>query len=93
MNNWEKMDEHDGVKKPVEASGYSRFGPRDRSIYTLPVSTSTWFWLIFLLVIPIVNIIALLIMVLSDNINENIKNYARASLIWVAIGLFLVIIF
>lgn len=93
MNIWEKMDEHEGVKKPLETTGYTRFGPRERSIYSLPVSTSTWFCIILLLIIPFINIISLLVMAYSEGINENLKYFARALLIWSILAFIVFIIF
>ena len=89
MNNWERLDEIEGVKKQVEVkpSGDTKFGPRYSPKYQTPVPVSTWFWLNLLIAIPIVNIIALLLMAFSGSLNENIQNFAKAALIWMLIGI------
>ncbi|SCG82338.1 hypothetical protein DW1_0730 [Proteiniborus sp. DW1] len=50
------------------------------------VSIGTWIVILILTAIPVINIISFFIMALGVE-NENIKNYGKASLIIVGIGL------
>ncbi len=50
------------------------------------VGTGTYFWLMVLFAIPIVGFIACIIISFAPK-NRNLKNYARAMLIWAIIGL------
>lgn len=52
------------------------------------VSTGAYFGLMFLFAIPLIGLIACIIMAFAPK-NPNIKNYARAMLIWTIIGLVL----
>ncbi|SDN38206.1 hypothetical protein SAMN04487897_102714 [Paenibacillus sp. yr247] len=61
---------------------------------TAPVlSVKDWMITILLLAIPIVNIILLFVWAFSKGENPSKANYAKASLIWAAIGIVLYIIF
>lgn len=51
------------------------------------VSLGTWIILLIILAIPIVNILALLILVFGQD-NINLKNFAKATLIIMIIGFF-----
>jgi hypothetical protein len=66
--------------------GSNNYGDNDEV-----VSTAGWVGILILTSIPFVNIIAMLIMAFSQG-NKNIKNYAKASLILIAIPLTLVIL-
>ena len=57
-----------------------------------PVSIGTWVGIILLSCIPCVNIIMLFVWAFGDG-KESRKNWAKAQLIWVAIGIILSIIF
>ncbi len=48
------------------------------------VSTGTWIVIIIIMLIPFINIISIFIMAFSD-MNTNIKNFAKAELILLAI--------
>ncbi len=50
------------------------------------VSTGAYFWLMFLYSIPIIGFLVCLIMSFAPK-NKNLKNFARAILIWMIIGL------
>lgn len=61
---------------------------------TAPVlSVKDWMITILLLAIPIVNIVLLFVWAFSKGENPTKSNYAKASLIWAAIGIVLYIIF
>ncbi|WP_035512693.1 hypothetical protein [Halalkalibacillus halophilus] len=49
------------------------------------VSFGGWVFILFLLVIPIVNIIALIVLAVDEK-NESLKNFARAMLVMILIG-------
>ncbi|WP_211746849.1 hypothetical protein [Paenibacillus sp. Marseille-Q4541] len=51
------------------------------------VSVKSWMLTIFLLAIPIVNIILLFVWGFGNNTNPSKANYAKASLLWMAIVL------
>ncbi len=55
------------------------------------VSIGTWVLILILTAIPIVNIIAVLVMAFGVD-NENIKNYGKAALIIIGIGLLFAIL-
>ncbi len=60
------------------------------SIDTVPVvKTSTYFWMILVMLIPGLNVIMLLIWSFSEKINTNRRNLSRAALIWT--GIFIVV--
>ncbi len=52
------------------------------------VGTGTYFWLMFLFSIPIIGFIICIIMAFAPR-NKSLKNYAKATLIWVIIALVL----
>jgi hypothetical protein len=61
---------------------------------TTPVlSVKDWMITILLLAIPIVNIVLLFVWAFSKGENPTKANYAKASLIWAAIGIVLYIFF
>ncbi len=53
----------------------------------VPMKTSEFFWLEFLMCIPIVGFILALVWGLGGGTNENRRNYCRAKLIWILVGL------
>ncbi|RTE11149.1 hypothetical protein EJQ19_03620 [Paenibacillus whitsoniae] len=57
------------------------------------ISVKSWMLTIFLLAIPIVNIVLLFVWAFSKSENPTKSNYAKASLIWAAIGIVLYILF
>lgn len=56
-------------------------------------SVGSFFGFSFLFGIPVIGLIITIIMACGAGSNDNIKNYARAQLIWTLIGVLLVIIF
>jgi hypothetical protein len=52
-----------------------------------------WLIIYLIMIIPIVNIVMLFIWAFDKNINPNKSNWAKASLVWTAIGLILYILF
>ena len=54
------------------------------------VSTGNWVLTIFLLGIPVVNIILLIVWAVSSSTPKSKRNYARATLIWMLIGIVIV---
>lgn len=67
--------------QPVAPQPVSSVAPTNKV-----VGTGTFFGLMFLFALPIVGLIACIIMAFAPK-NKNIKNYARAMLIWTAIAL------
>lgn len=57
------------------------------------ISVKEWMLTILLLAIPVVNIIMLFVWAFSSGTNQTKANYAKASLLWLAIGIVLYIIF
>ncbi|KIL42345.1 hypothetical protein SD70_01315 [Gordoniibacillus kamchatkensis] len=57
------------------------------------ISLKEWMITILLLAIPLVNIIMLFVWAFGGGANPSKSNYAKAALIWAAIGIVLYIIF
>ena len=55
--------------------------------------TSEFFWMILVLAIPLVGFICSLVWAFGSNVNENRKNFCRAQLIWVLVGIVLSILY
>ncbi|HEY9167093.1 MAG TPA: hypothetical protein VIS48_13135 [Candidatus Kryptonia bacterium] len=51
------------------------------------VGFGEWMITLLIMVIPIVNIVMLLVWAFSQNTNESKANWAKASLVWMVIGL------
>lgn len=51
-----------------------------------PISVGEWVLYLFLLSIPLINIVILGIWAFGSEPNQTKKNFARAGLIWIAIG-------
>ncbi len=66
-------------------SGYQPITPQG-------VSTGGWFLRMLLLCIPIVNIIMLIVWMLDSSKDQTSRNWAKAQLIWMVIGVVLAII-
>jgi len=60
---------------------------------TEPMSTKDWFITLLITYIPLVGLIMLLVWAFDSSTNLNKKNFAKASLIWVLVGIVLAIIF
>ena len=58
-----------------------------------PMSVKDWFVTLLITYIPLVGFIMLLVWAFDSSTNLNKKNFAKASLIWMLIGIVLVIIF
>ena len=54
------------------------------------LSTFSFFWMQLISFIPIVNIIPLFFWSFNSKVNENKKSFARSSLIWWAVLIFLI---
>ena len=57
------------------------------------VSTGDWMVTLLIAAIPVVNIIMLIVWAFSDTTNPNKTNWAKATLIWMLIGIGLSILF
>lgn len=57
------------------------------------MSVGNWIGVLIVLGIPIVNIIMYLVWAFSDNTNENLRNFCKASLLIALIGVGLAILF
>ena len=60
---------------------------------TAPMSFGDWIVTLLLLMIPIANIVLLFVWAFSSETNLNKKNFAKAQLIFMGIGLFISILF
>jgi hypothetical protein len=80
------------MESPVNAqSNHNQYAPQQQMAPV--ISFKEWMLTILLLAIPIVNIIMLFVWAFGGNANPSKANYAKASLIWVVIGIVLSIIF
>lgn len=59
----------------------------------LPVSISDWFLTLFLTAIPLVGIILLFVWAFGSNTNPSKANWAKAALLWTAIGIVIWLLF
>ena len=55
------------------------------------VDVGSWFWLILLFAIPIVNIIAIIVIACGSG-NRNVVNLCRAYLLWFLVGIVLFVV-
>lgn len=60
---------------------------------TEPMSVKDWFITLLITYIPLVGLIMLLVWAFDSSTNLNKKNFAKASLIWMLIGIVLAVIF
>jgi hypothetical protein len=60
---------------------------------TRPLTVGEWFVTMLVLAIPLVNIVMGLVWAFGSGGNINRRNYCRAALIWMAIGIVLAISF
>ena len=58
-----------------------------------PLSVSDWVVTILITFIPLVNLIMFFVWGFGDNTHPSKKNWAKANLIWIAIGIGLYILF
>jgi len=58
-----------------------------------PVSISDWFLTIFLTAIPLVGLILLFVWAFGSNTNPSKANWAKAGLLWAAIGIVIWLLF
>lgn len=65
----------------------------DNNSQQQPISIGQWFVTILLTAIPVVNIVMLIIWAFGANTNPSKANWAKASLIWILIGIGLWIVF
>ena len=63
----------------------TRFDPR-------PMSVKDWFFTIFILAIPVVGIVMDFVWAFGSSGNLNRRNFCRASLLWAAIGLAIILV-
>jgi len=59
---------------------------------TKPISTASYFFMFFLMALPLIRLIMLLVWSFSDNVNVNKKHFAHAVFIWVLVSLILAIV-
>ncbi len=59
---------------------------------SLPLSVGDWVITLLITFIPIVNVIMYLVWAFSDSTNHSKRNFAKAALIWMAIGIVIYII-
>lgn len=58
-----------------------------------PVTISDWFLTLFLTAIPLVGIILLFVWAFGSNTNPSKANWAKAALLWAAIGIIIWLLF
>ena len=58
-----------------------------------PVTTGDWFLTLLIMAIPLVNLIVLLVWAFSGSTKASKSNWAKATLIWMVIGIVLAIVF
>ncbi|MBR4985637.1 MAG: hypothetical protein IKY83_07855 [Proteobacteria bacterium] len=51
------------------------------------VSTGSWFVFMFLMTIPILNVILVLVEAFGSGSNKNKQNFCRAAILWVVLGI------
>lgn len=54
-----------------------------------PLTVGEWFIMMLVTAIPVVGIVMLFVWAFSDNTNVNKANWAKASLLWLVIGIFI----
>jgi cell division protein FtsW (lipid II flippase) len=59
---------------------------------TRPVTVGEWFIAILVLAIPLVGLVMYFYWGFAEGVNENKRNFCRASLLWAAIGIGLAIL-
>lgn len=57
-----------------------------------PMSVKDWFITILILAIPVVNIVMYLVWAFGSSGNLNRRNFCRATLLWVVIGLAIIFV-
>ncbi len=60
---------------------------------TAPVSVGEWVLTLLIMVIPLVNLIMLFVWAFGGGTNPSKANWAKASLIWMVIGIVLAVVF
>ncbi len=90
----EDISDTDKVDEVVSYSHYS--GDLNKDILSANpekiIKTSTFFFMILAMLVPGLNIVMLLSWSFSEKLNPNSRNFARAALIWLSIGIVLCII-
>ncbi len=59
---------------------------------TAPMRTGEYFWMMFVLALPLAGFICSLVWAFGSNVNENRKNLSRAILIWMLVSICLTIV-
>jgi heme/copper-type cytochrome/quinol oxidase subunit 2 len=54
-----------------------------------PLTVGEWFIMMLVTAIPVVGIVMLFVWAFSENTNVNKANWAKASLLWLVIGIFI----
>lgn len=57
------------------------------------VSVSNWFWTMFLMAIPLVNIILVLVWAFDGSTTQSKANWAKAILLWILVGIIISVLF
>jgi hypothetical protein len=60
--------------------------PQPAEIKEAPISTGGWFGILFLLALPVINILLIIIWAVGGTGKINKRNFSRAVLIWMLIG-------
>lgn len=74
--------------RPIDQGAYNRF----EEYRNQPMSVGDWFVTILITAIPLVGLIMLFVWGFSSGTNVNKANWAKASLIWYAVGIGIAII-
>jgi heme/copper-type cytochrome/quinol oxidase subunit 2 len=58
-----------------------------------PLTVGEWFIMMLITAIPVVGIVMLFVWAFSENTNVNKANWAKASLLWLMVGIFIALAF
>ena len=83
---WSSTTYQPGVAAPVPEK------PVEKKSKTDPMSTGQFFLMDLISIIPVVNLIVFIVWSFVDSVNVNRRNWARARLLWIGIGLALLAI-
>ena len=79
---------------PPQGQGYyqQQYPAAGAGMVTTPMSVKEWFVTMLIMIVPIANIVMLFVWGFGSSGNINRKNWAKAALIWAAIGIVFYII-
>lgn len=80
--------------RPPQAPVYQQqpFAAAPADPNAVPMKTAEWFWMMLVLALPIAGFICTLVWAFGSNVNLNRKNFCRATLMWMLVGVAISII-